>query len=135
MIKLKKFGVKDRGKFAYTFYHWLAFQQTARKYHCWKPYMLFHDFWKPWLMLVYKGDYYKVQFHHRTHARHHIEYRGNRGYDYLGMVIDWECSHLTKKDKPFHAVDEWKCLTKKNKITPEMSGEIEKILRQIKLLK
>ena len=132
---MRKFDRKDRGKFTYTFWHWVAFQKTALNLHCWKPYMLFHDFNKPWLMLIHKGDYSKVQFYHRTHARHHIEYQGKRGYDYIGMVIDWECSHLTKADKPLLAVDEWKSLVQKKRISSRMSTEIEKVLKKLKLLK
>jgi hypothetical protein len=46
-------------------------------------------------MLLWK-DYKRVQKYHREHNRHHLEYNGNRDYDYEGMVIDWECSRFTK---------------------------------------
>ena len=39
--------------------------------------------------------YEKVQSFHRRHARHHKEYKGKR-YDWLGMIVDWECSQYTK---------------------------------------
>lgn len=48
-------------------------------------------------MAIWK-DYHKVKQYHRTHTRHHWAYAGNKEYDYLAMVIDWECSRFSKAD-------------------------------------
>lgn len=87
------FTPEERSTFPYWFAHWCAFNMTALNLRCWKFRFLFHDFEKPWLRLVW--PYEKVQNFHRTHARHHKEYKGKR-FDWLGMVIDWECSQYTK---------------------------------------
>ena len=84
MIKFKKFTVKEKSTFQYWFYHWLAFNYTAWKLGVWKPKWLLHDIEKPW---------------HKHHNSHHIFYGRRNGMnkiDWLGAVIDWECSHLTK---------------------------------------
>lgn len=92
----------EKSSFSYWFAHWRAFQKTAIKLHCWKFRFLFHDFEKPFLMLIWK-DYPRVKAFHRAHARHHFAYKGKRGYDWLGMVIDWECSRFTKEAAPLNA--------------------------------
>ena len=52
-------------------------------------------------------DYPRVREFHRTHARHHFQYKGKRGYDYEAMVIDWECSRFTKADAQMNAWETW----------------------------
>lgn len=88
------FTPEERSTFPYWFAHWCAFNMTALNLRCWRFRFLFHDFEKPWLRLFF--SYEKVRDFHRTHARHHKEYKG-KNYDWLGMVIDWECSLYTKK--------------------------------------
>lgn len=92
----------EKSTFSYWFAHWRAFQMTALKLHCWRPRFLFHDIEKPFLMAIWK-DYPRVKAFHRSHARHHLAYKGKRGYDYLAMVIDWECSRFTKEAAPLNA--------------------------------
>lgn len=113
----KGFSSDKRGTFKYTFAHWCAFQMTALNYGVWKFRHLFHDIDKPFRMLWHRGDYRKVQRGHRHSRRHHIEYLldtymespEHSAYfdkhiedlaDWEGMVLDWECSRLTKADKP-----------------------------------
>jgi len=87
------FTPEERSTFPYWFAHWCAFNMTALNLRCWKFRFLFHDMEKPWLRLFL--PYEKVQKFHRTHARHHKEYKGKH-FDWLGMIVDWECSQYTK---------------------------------------
>ena len=87
------FTKEERSTFPYWFAHWCAFNMTALNLRCWRFRFLFHDMLKPWMRLFL--PYKTVQSFHRKHARHHKEYEG-RYPDYLGMVIDWECSRFTK---------------------------------------
>lgn len=87
------FSKSERSSFKYWFAHWCAYNMTALNLGMWKPKYLLHDIEKPWLMLLWK-DYNKVQYWHRTHNNHHIEYPGKK--DYEAMLIDWECSRFTK---------------------------------------
>lgn len=89
------FDKSQRSSFKYYFAHLCAFNMTALNLGVWKFKYLFHDFEKPWLMLIWK-DYPKVQKWHRQHSRHHLEYSGSKCYDFEVMVIDWECSKFTK---------------------------------------
>lgn len=94
--------------FKYWFAHWCAFQMTALNLNCWHFRFLFHDIEKPFLKLFLHYD--KVQKFHRNHARHHIEYKGKLEHDYLGMIIDWECSRFTKEDSQLNAASQlFKC--------------------------
>jgi len=95
------FTNKDRGGFAYTFAHWCAFNMTALNLGVWKFKYLFHDVDKPFLMIWFGGDYTKTRNWHKEHNRHHLRYKGKRDYDWEAMVIDWECSHYTKAEKPW----------------------------------
>lgn len=93
----------ERGGFAYTFAHWCAFNMTALNLGAWRFKYLFHDIEKPFLMLLFGGNYTKVRNWHKEHNRHHLRYKGKRSIDWEAMVIDWECSGLTKKEKPWKA--------------------------------
>ena len=98
MIKFKKFTVKEKSTFQYWAWHYFAFNYTAWKLGVWKPKWLLHDIEKPWLKLIW-GDYMRVRQWHKHHNSHHIFYGRRNGMnkiDWLGAVIDWECSHLTK---------------------------------------
>ncbi len=96
------FTKEERSTFAYWFAHWCAFNMVALNCRAWKFKYLFHDWEKPWLRLFLPYD--KVQKFHRTHSRHHLEYRGKK--DYEGMVIDWECGRFTKEASPLTAREE-----------------------------
>lgn len=95
------FTKEERSSFAYWFAHWCAYQMTALNLKAWKFKYLFHDIEKPWLKLIFGGNYKKVQELHRKFNRHHTAYRGGvRKLDYQAMVIDWECSRFTKLSSP-----------------------------------
>ena len=101
---MKLYKETEKSTFSYWFAHWRAFNLTAMLLGVWKPKYLFHDIEKPFLMWWWK-DYKRVRNFHRTHARHHWEYQGKRGYDYEAMVIDWECSRYTKESAPMTAYE------------------------------
>ena len=96
-IEFKKFEPKDKSGFSYWFWHWLAYNYTAKKLGVWKCKYLLHDIEKPWLKLFW-GDYTKVRKWHREHNRHHITYKDKNKIDWEAAVIDWECSRYTKRD-------------------------------------
>ena len=98
-MKFKKFEKKDRSSFNYWFNHWKAYNWVAWRLGVWSPRFLLHDIEKPWLMWLWK-DYPKVQKYHRTHSRHHLAYQGKKERDWLGIVLDWECSRYTKIASP-----------------------------------
>ena len=100
----KKFNKEERSSFSYWYYHWKAFNLTALSLGAWKLKYLFHDIEKPWLRLFM--DYKKVQEIHRRNNSHHLEYKHAPNYDWEAMVIDWECSHLTKYASPLTARQE-----------------------------
>lgn len=101
---MKLFTKQDRSTFPYWFAHWASYQMVAILCHAWKFKYLFHDIEKPFLMLLWK-DYKRVQKFHREHNRHHLSYKGNKELDYEAIVIDWECSRLTKESSPLTALE------------------------------
>lgn len=113
------FDKSERSTFKYWFAHWCSFQMTALNLKCWKFKYLFHDFEKPWLLYWYmwirrmshEDAYKKVQYYHRTHSSHHLQYKGKKK-DYVAMMIDWECSRFTKTNSPRNCYNEWlrKCM-------------------------
>ena len=110
------FTKEERSSFPYWFAHWCAFNMTALNLRAWKFKYLFHDIEKPWLMLFWR-DYKRLQKYHRTHNRHHLEYDGNKIYDFEAMVIDWECSRFTKSASPLTAREEY---TNKFMVSPTL---------------
>ena len=101
------FGKEDKSSFPYWFAHWCSFQVCALNLGLWKPKYLFHDFEKPWLKLFW--PYKKVQKWHREHNKHHLEYGLKHGWDkvdWYALMIDWECSHMSKKQCPLNAREE-----------------------------
>ena len=103
---MKLFPESQKSTFVYWFAHWRSFNLTAMLLGVWKFKYLFHDIEKPFLMWMWK-DYPRVRAWHRTHARHHWQYKGKKGYDFMAMVIDWECSRFTKKDAQMNAWETW----------------------------
>lgn len=106
--KLSKFEKKDRSTFPYWISHFLAYNLVAMKLGVWHPKYLLHDIEKPWLKLFW-GDYKKVQNWHRHHNNHHIFYgrmHGINRIDWLGAIIDWECSRYSKYAAPRTAREE-----------------------------
>lgn len=91
------FTKANRSSFPYWFAHWCAFQLTALNLGVWKPRFLLHDTEKPWLKLIWK--YKKVQQFHRAHNKQHLTYGIKHGWDkvdWVALVVDWECSRLSK---------------------------------------
>lgn len=124
------FSKEERSSFSYWFAHWCAFQMTALNLHTWKFRFIFHDMEKPWLKLFWPYD--KVKKFHRTHNRHHPEYNGKK--DWLGMVIDWECSRFTKTAAPMNARETLESMkTRKPIWYSEMKKNIEPILNELGL--
>ena len=103
-IKYPKFTKEQRSSFKYWFWHWLAFNRTSIEWHIWKFHHLFHDIEKPFLRLFF--PYKKVQELHRWNNPHHLEYKHPDNRNWEDMVIDWECSRLTKVACPRNAVEE-----------------------------
>jgi len=100
------FTKQDRSSFKYWFAHWCGFQLTALNLGIWKPKYLLHDIEKPWLKLLWKGDYKKVQQWHRIHNAHHLEYGLKYGWDAIdweALMIDWECCGLSKQEAQLDA--------------------------------
>ena len=100
------FTKRDRSSFKYWFAHWCGFQLTALNLGIWKPKYLLHDIEKPWLKLLWRGDYKRVQKWHRTHNRHHLEYGLEHGWDAIdweALMIDWECCGLSKQEAQLDA--------------------------------
>ena len=101
---MKLYQKSERSSFGYWFAHWCAFQIIALLSGLWKPKYLLHDIEKPWLRLFWK--YEKVQKWHRSHNNHHLEYLVSHDiskFDFVGIVIDWECGRLTKESSPLNA--------------------------------
>lgn len=121
------FTKADRSSFKYWFAHWCGFQLTALNLGIWKPKYLLHDIEKPWLKLLWKGNYKRVQKWHRTHNKHHLEYGLKHGWDAIdweALMIDWECCGLSKQEAQLDARetleyeisrDKWKSYTKEIK--------------------
>lgn len=112
MNKNYGFSKEQRSTFPYYMAHVFAFNMVALNLHVWKFKYLFHDWYKPWLMLIWK-DYKKVQTFHREHSNHHLECRKVHEWDdwakkidWTAMAIDWECSRFTKQASPLTAREE-----------------------------
>ena len=112
-MKYKKFSKDKRSTFSYWFWHWLAFNLTAKEYGIWKLKYLFHDMEKPWLRLFL--PYEKVQKIHRQNNAHHLEFPGEK--DWEALFIDWECSHLTKEASSKRALEEAQDKLEKGEMT------------------
>lgn len=123
------FEKSERSTFKYWFAHWCAFQLTALNLRAWKFKYLFHDIEKPWLRILFKGDYKKVQSWHRKHNNHHLQYRSKK--DYIAMILDWECSKFTKTSSPYSAY-EW-YLKKYNEVSEYDNLHLAKALKELGL--
>lgn len=121
MLQLKSMKIL-KSSFKNWFDHYLAFNALALRLKCWRVRFMFHDWYKPWLELVFSEK--AVRKFHRNHSSHHSE---GGGKDYLAMVIDWECARITKPDKPLNARQTME------KYYPHLRDEIEPILNKLKL--
>lgn len=128
------FTKRDRSSFKYWFAHWCGFQLTALNLGIWKPKYLLHDIEKPWLKLLWRGDYKRVQKWHRTHNRHHLEYGLEHGWDAIdweALMIDWECCGLSKQEAQLDARETLAYEIEREKWKPyanEISSHLEKYL-------
>ena len=126
------FSKNDKSSFPYWFAHWCSFQLCALNLGIWKFKYLFHDFEKPWLKLFL--PYKKVQKWHREHNKHHLEYGLKYGFnkvDWYALMIDWECSHMSKKQAPLLARETMEYELAKEKWKPyekEIRSYLEPIL-------
>ena len=111
--------------FNYWFKHWVAFQFIAIRCGCWKFRFIFHDIEKPFFRLFFNHKI--VSKIHRKISRHHVEFIFPSHYDYIGMIIDWECSRFTKKDKQLNARDTL------YKYYPSIKDKILPLLDKLKL--
>lgn len=108
-----RFTRDDRSTFTYWFAHWCAFNLVALNLKMWKFKYLFHDIKKPFAKLIHSYD--KVQKMHRYNNSHHLEYFIKTGKaDWEAMLIDWECSGLTKVACPLDARGEMERLLASN---------------------
>ena len=126
------FTKADRSSFKYWFAHWCGFQLTALNLGIWKPKYLLHDIEKPWLKLLWKGDYKRVQKWHRTHNKHHLEYGLKHGWDAIdweALMIDWECCGLSKQEAQLDARETLEYEIKRDK-WKHYAKEIESRLEQ-----
>ena len=129
-----RFTKSERSTFKYWFAHWCAFQLTAFNLKIWKFKYLFHDFEKPWLRLIW--PYKKVQSFHRFHNRHHLEYALEHGFDKIdweALMIDWECSELTKENCPLDCRGEMENKLSENKwkdYEQEIRSHLEPLLEK-----
>ena len=129
------FTKQDRSSFKYWFAHWCGFQLTALNLKIWKPKYLLHDIEKPWLKLLWRGDYKRVQKWHRTHNKHHLEYGLEHGWDAIdweALMIDWECCGLSKQEAQLDARETLEYEIEREKWKPyakEISSHLEKYLK------
>lgn len=112
--------------FKYWGKHWFAFNNTAIRLHCWKLRFIFHDWEKPWLQIIL--NHKRVSRLHRKWSRHHAEYMFPSHLDFLAMVIDWECSAVTKPTKPLNARET--C----DKYYPYLRDKVYPILEKLKIM-
>lgn len=134
--KFYGFSKKDRSSFSYWFAHWSAFQLQALIMGRWKFKYLFHDFEKPWLKLF--RSYKFVQKWHRKHNSHHLEYGLRKGWDKVdweALIIDWECSKLTKQQAQLDAYEtmELELSDKWKKYESEIAPRFYKVLKDLGL--
>lgn len=119
----------------YTFSRWfkhlIAYNQTAINLKAWKLKYIMHDIDKPVLNLFKSNEY--VKNYHRTHSKHHVEYSNIMKQDYIAMVIDWECSNITKPDKPLNAVATYNKYYK-NIMTQTQRAKLNSALKKLGLI-
>lgn len=129
MVK-PRFTKEDRSTFSYWFAHWCAFNLTALNLKLWKPKYLLHDIEKPFLKLIW--EYPKVQKYHRTHNSHHLEYYQIHGKaDWETMMIDWECSGMTKVACPLDARGEMNRILNEDKFPAFVKHNLEMNMKPI----
>ena len=135
----RMFTKADRSSFKYWFSHWCGFQVIALNLGIWKPKYLLHDIEKPWLKLLWRGNYKKVQKWHREHNHHHLEYGLKHGWnkiDWIALMIDWECCGLSKQEAQLDARETMLYKIRTEKWRPfkkEIVGHLLPILNSFRL--
>lgn len=119
-----------KSSFKYWFAHWCAFQTIAFHLKCWTPKCLLHDWEKPWLKLFF--PYEKVREIHRKYSRHHTNSpRKRENFNYIALVIDWECGRYTKPGDKLTAREYFE--EKKDRLDPWDRYQIGKTLDELGL--
>lgn len=126
----------DCSYFGYWFAHWCGFQMQALIMGAWRFRFLFHDIEKPWSRLLF-GKKFTKQWH-REHSKHHLEYGLKNGWDKVdweALVIDWECSRLSKIRAQFDATEtlQFEISGKWSEYTNEILPRVRKILDKYEL--
>ena len=129
MKEYKKYKESDKGTFSYWFAHWRAYNSYAIEQGVWKPKYLFHDAEKPWLRLVM--NYEKAKNFHRSHNRHHLEYEGNKPFDYDAMILDWEVSRFTKEDATMNSIQTMDKVYERRTVTHTQFEHLSRSIRHI----
>lgn len=133
------FTKTDRSSFKYWFAHWCGFQLTALNLGIWKFKYLFHDIEKPWLKVLWKDNYKRVQKWHHCHNNHHLEYGMIHGWDEINweaLMIDWECCGLSKQEAQLDARETMEYEVKREKWAPyenEIRNHLEPLLKKYNL--
>lgn len=122
------FTKEEKSTFKYWLAHWMAYNLTALNFHAWKFKYLFHDFEKPWLKLFL--PYEKVRKLHRKYNKHHFTYRNKNKIDWEALVIDWECSRLTKLDAPLNARETYNYTINERYQRGDISDEMCNLLKK-----
>lgn len=94
----------------YTFKHRRAIYLVAKKvlpediFESMRQRLVIHDIDKLFMYVAMnKKD---VSEYHRNHQRHHVENDILKTKeDYIETILDYECAHLTKEDKPMLALE------------------------------
>lgn len=121
---------KTKYTFKRWFMHWCAFQIIALKLNCWKISFLLHDIDKPFNIFLLNDE--ELAIRHKRKSKHHVEYYNNNKYDYVGMIVDWECSRITKPEASLNARETFNVLYR-NKVSPTFDKNIELLLNKFKL--
>lgn len=126
---LKNLNLKISQHFHTFFWHWLAYNYTAKKLGVWKFKYLLHDIEKPWLKLFW-GDYTKVRKWHRENNKHHITYKDKSKIDWEAVCLDWEASPLTKYDSPRNARQTYEWFITERFANGTISEEMKSLLEE-----
>lgn len=144
------FPDSEKSTLPYWAAHNAAYNMVALNHGVWRPKYLFHDWEKPWMMIiaralkkigVLKQDPYQwVQHWHRNHRKHHVQYYIAPGFSHDGrmpntreMVLDWECSMLTKESSPLNAFGYYIWAKDKGKIPVGLQLPLEVELKALGL--
>lgn len=118
MLKYRK---ENLNAIRYTNAHRKAYRMVEKQllgHNTWRG--IVHDLDKTVLYNFF--PFQTVKNFHRKTARHHKNNLKKTKNDYIDMIIDWECAHLTKPDKQLNAYETL------NKFYPEYEDKILPLL-------